>query len=44
MDVTLEFEINNDNKQMVYYLRVTQKNPTTLPATLEGSGGLQVRR
>jgi hypothetical protein len=43
MDVTLEFEINNDNKQMVYYLRITQKNPITLPAALEGSGVLQVR-
>lgn len=43
MDVKLEFEIENNSEQMVYYLRVIQKNPITLPCELEGSGVLQVR-
>jgi len=43
LDVKLEFEIENKSEQMVYYLRVIQKNPIALPCELEGSGVLQVR-
>ena len=43
MDVNLEFEIEPGSEQMVYYLRVIQENPITLPSALEGSGVLQVR-
>ena len=42
-DLNLEIEIENEGEQMVYYLRVIQKRPITLPCELEGSGILQVR-
>ena len=43
MDLILEFELENSGSPMVYYLRVIQKEPVTLPCELEGSGILQVR-
>lgn len=43
MDVKLEFDVVNKHDRMVYYLRVIQKNPITLPSELEGSGVLQIR-
>ena len=43
MDLRLEFELENIDGPMVYYLRVIQKNPITLPCELEGSGVLQIR-
>jgi len=43
MDVDLAFEVDNTGDKMVYYVRVIQKEPITLPCALEGSGVLQVR-